>query len=96
MLGILPGLIGVVQATEAVKLILGTGRPLIGRLLLYDALDMSFREMKVRKNPKCPVCGPNPTITELIDYQQFCGVPAAEPKPADVGPPSTTPSRRRN
>ncbi|WZO99045.1 molybdopterin-synthase adenylyltransferase MoeB [Isosphaeraceae bacterium EP7] len=74
VLGILPGLIGVVQATEAVKLLLGVGRPLIGRLLLYDALDMSVREMKVRKDPKCPICGTNPTIRELIDYDQFCGV----------------------
>lgn len=83
VLGILPGLIGVVQATETVKLILGTGRPLLGRLLLYDALDMSFREMKVRKNPKCPICGPNPTITALIDYQEFCGVRGVEaPLPA--------------
>ncbi len=80
VLGILPGLIGVVQATETVKLLLGTGRPLIGRLLLYDALDMSFREMKVRKNPKCPICGTNPTITGLIDYQEFCGVRGAEPE----------------
>ena len=74
MLGILPGVIGVIQATETVKLILGTGRALIGRLLLYDALDMAFREMKVRKNPKCPICGPEPTITKLIDYEAFCGV----------------------
>jgi sulfur-carrier protein adenylyltransferase/sulfurtransferase len=74
VLGILPGLIGVVQATETVKLILGSGKPLIGRLLLYDALEMKFREMKVRKNPGCPICGTNPTIRELIDYQQFCGV----------------------
>jgi molybdopterin/thiamine biosynthesis adenylyltransferase/rhodanese-related sulfurtransferase len=79
VLGILPGMIGVVQATETVKLLLGKGRPLIGRLLLYDALDMSFREMKVRKNPKCPICGPNPTITGLIDYDQFCGVRGVEP-----------------
>src|SRR4051794_19599798 len=78
VLGILPGMIGVVQATETVKLILGVGRPLIGRLLLYDALDMSVREMKVRKNPKCPICGPNPTITSLIDYQEFCGVRGVE------------------
>ncbi len=78
MLGILPGLIGVVQATETVKLILGAGKPLIGRLLLYDALDMTFREMKVRKNPRCPICGPNPTIRALIDYQEFCGVRGAE------------------
>ena len=78
VLGILPGFIGVVQATETVKLILGVGRPLIGRLMLYDALDMSVREMKVRKNPKCPICGPNPTITSLIDYQEFCGVRGVE------------------
>src|SRR5689334_3321786 len=82
VLGILPGLIGVVQATETVKLLLGAGRSLIGRLLLYDALDMSFREMKVRKNPNCPLCGPNPTITGLIDYQEFCGVRGAEPSAA--------------
>ena len=79
VLGILPGAIGVIQATETVKLILGTGRPLIGRLLLYDALDMTFRELKVRKSPKCPICGPNPTITALIDYQEFCGVRGQEP-----------------
>jgi molybdopterin/thiamine biosynthesis adenylyltransferase/rhodanese-related sulfurtransferase len=78
VLGILPGLIGVVQATETVKLILGAGKPLVGRLLLYDALEMTFREMKVRKNPRCPICGPNPTIRELIDYQEFCGVRGAE------------------
>src|SRR6202011_5012512 len=78
VLGILPGFISVVQATETVKLILGTGRPLIGRLMLYDALDMSVREMKIRKNPKCPICGPNPTIKELIDYQEFCGVRGIE------------------
>lgn len=78
VLGILPGFIGVVQATETVKLLLGTGRPLIGRLMLYDALDMTVREMKVRKNPKCPICGPNPTITGLIDYEQFCGVRGEE------------------
>ena len=82
MLGILPGIIGVIQATETVKLILGAGRPLIGRLLLYDALDMTFREMKVRKNPKCPICGPNPTITGLIDYQEFCGIRGVESAPA--------------
>ncbi len=82
VLGILPGLIGVVQATETVKLILGTGRPLIGRLMLYDALDMSVRELKIRKNPKCPICGPNPTITGLIDYQEFCGVRGAEAAPS--------------
>ena len=82
VLGILPGLIGVVQATETVKLILGVGRPLIGRLLLYDALEMTFREMKVRKNPKCPICGPDPTIHALVDYQEFCGVAVASSTPA--------------
>ncbi|MDE2507667.1 MAG: molybdopterin-synthase adenylyltransferase MoeB [Planctomycetota bacterium] len=86
VLGILPGFIGVVQATETVKLILGKGRSLVGRLLLYDALDMTVREMKVRKNPKCPICGPNPTITELIDYEQFCNVRGAEPEPAVHAP----------
>jgi adenylyltransferase/sulfurtransferase len=85
VLGILPGLIGVVQATETVKLILGAGKPLVGRLLLYDALEMTFREMKVRKNPQCPICGPNPTIRELIDYHQFCGVGGAEATPTAVG-----------
>ncbi len=79
VLGILPGLIGLVQATETVKLILGTGEPLAGRLLLYDALAMRFRELKLRKNPECPVCGENPTIRELIDYHEFCGIPQHEP-----------------
>ncbi len=77
VLGILPGAIGVIQATETVKLILGIGEPLIGRLLLYDALSMRFREMKLRKDPNCPICGENPTVTELIDYQEFCGIPQA-------------------
>ena len=77
VLGIPPGAIGTIQATETVKLILGIGEPLIGRLLLYDALGMRFREMKLRKDPNCPVCGENPTVTELIDYQEFCGIPQA-------------------
>ncbi len=76
VLGILPGTIGLIQATETVKLILGIGEPLKGRLLLYDALAMRFRELKLRKNPECPVCGEHPTITKLIDYHQFCGVPS--------------------
>jgi molybdopterin/thiamine biosynthesis adenylyltransferase/rhodanese-related sulfurtransferase/molybdopterin converting factor small subunit len=76
VLGILPGTIGLIQATETVKLILGIGEPLIGRLLLYDALAMRFRELKLRRNPECPVCGDHPTITKLIDYHQFCGVPS--------------------
>lgn len=74
VLGILPGLLGIVQATEVIKLILGKGEPLVGRLLLVDALAMRFRELKLRKNPACPVCGEQPTVTELIDYNQFCGV----------------------
>jgi adenylyltransferase/sulfurtransferase len=80
VLGILPGLVGVIQATEVIKLILGKGDSLIGRLLLIDALNMRFRELKLRKNPECPVCGIHPTVTQLIDYQQFCGiVPEAPP-----------------
>ena len=82
VLGILPGVVGVIQATEVVKLILGKGVPLIGRLLLYDALKMNFREVKFRRNPKCPVCGENPTIKELIDYEAFCGLRGQEAKPA--------------
>ncbi|HLY42215.1 MAG TPA: molybdopterin-synthase adenylyltransferase MoeB [Terracidiphilus sp.] len=74
VLGILPGLVGIIQATEAIKLILGKGSPLIGRLLLVDALNMRFRELKLRKNSDCPVCGEHPTVTKLIDYQQFCGI----------------------
>ena len=80
VLGILPGTIGLIQATEAVKLILGIGEPLVGRLLLYDALGMRFRELKLRKNAECPVCGEHPTVTKLIDYQQFCGIPQHPPK----------------
>ena len=74
VLGILPGLLGMIQATEAIKLILGRGESLAGRLLLVDALNMKFRELKLRKNPECPVCGEHPTVTKLIDYQQFCGI----------------------
>jgi sulfur-carrier protein adenylyltransferase/sulfurtransferase len=78
VLGVLPGLVGVIQATETIKLILGKGSSLIGRLLLVDSLNMRFRELKLRKNPECPVCGEHPTVTKLIDYQQFCGIaPAA-------------------
>jgi adenylyltransferase/sulfurtransferase len=82
VLGILPGLVGVIQATEVIKLILGIGELLIGRLLLVDALGMNFKTLKLRKNPDCPVCGPNPTVTALIDYNQFCGISA----PTEVGP----------
>jgi len=74
VLGLLPGLVGLIQATEAVKLILGKGEPLLGRLLVYDALSMTFDELKIKKNPKCPVCSQNPEITNLIDYEAFCGI----------------------
>jgi adenylyltransferase/sulfurtransferase len=74
VLGVLPGIVGVIQATEAIKLMLGIGEPLVGRFLIYDALKMRFRELKLRKDPECPVCGTNPTVTTLIDYEQFCGI----------------------
>jgi sulfur-carrier protein adenylyltransferase/sulfurtransferase len=82
VLGILPGLVGVIQATEVIKLILGIGDTLVGRLLLVDALTMQFRTLKLRKNPDCPACGTHPTVTALIDYDQFCGIAP----PAAVGP----------
>ena len=78
VLGILPGVIGCLQANEAVKLIIGKGDPLIGRLVLFDALKMKFRELRLRKDPECPICSDQPTIRELIDYNEFCGVPGAE------------------
>ena len=87
VLGILPGVVGTIQATEAVKLILGVGEPLINRFMIYDALRMKFRELKLRRDPECPVCGDAPTVTELIDYEQFCGVapaPAATTSAQDV------------
>jgi adenylyltransferase/sulfurtransferase len=74
VLGVLPGLIGMIQATEAIKLILGKGRSLVGRLLLIESLEMKFREVKLEKDPSCPLCGKNPTIKGLIDYEAFCGV----------------------
>jgi adenylyltransferase/sulfurtransferase len=74
VLGVLPGIIGCIQATEILKLALGKGTPLVNRLLLFNALDMKFRELKLRRDPKCPICGDNPTITELIDYEEFCGI----------------------
>jgi len=77
VLGVLPGIIGSIQAIETIKLILGVGNPLVGRLLIFDSLDMEFREVKVRRDPHCPVCGDEPEITELIDYEAFCGGPAA-------------------
>jgi molybdopterin/thiamine biosynthesis adenylyltransferase/rhodanese-related sulfurtransferase len=90
VLGILPGLVGVIQATEVIKLILGKGDPLIGRLLLIDALGMKFRELKLRKNPDCPACGTHRTITKLIDYNEFCGIRGEErsqEKPVEAGVP---------
>ena len=84
VLGVLPGLIGLIQATEAVKAILGIGEPLIGRLLMYDALSMRFREVRISRDPNCPICGDHPTVTALVDYDQFCGLPVkgahAEPE----------------
>jgi len=86
VLGILPGLVGIIQATETIKLILGTGEPLIGRLLLVDALGMKFRELKLRKNPDCPACGTHRTLTGLIDYNEFCGI-RGEEKPVETTVP---------
>jgi len=82
VLGMLPGVIGAIEAIEAAKLILGLGEPLVGRLLIFDALAMEFRQVKLRRDPKCPLCGDEPTIHELIDYEQFCGAPL----PAHSGP----------
>ena len=84
VLGILPGLVGIIQASEVVKLILGIGEPLIGRLLLVDSLGMRFRELKLRRNPDCPVCGTHPTVHALIDYEQFCGIPAQQQEATKV------------
>jgi adenylyltransferase/sulfurtransferase len=84
VLGVLPGIIGVIQATEAIKLLTGIGEPLIGRFLIYDALKMRFRELKLKKDPDCPVCGTHPTVTRLIDYEQFCGVRPAAPETVAV------------
>jgi molybdopterin/thiamine biosynthesis adenylyltransferase/rhodanese-related sulfurtransferase len=85
VLGILPGTIGTLQATEAIKLLLGIGDPLIGRLLLFNALDMSFDFVNLRKNPNCKVCSPNPEVTELIDYEEFCGMPGHDHEEGSVG-----------
>src|SRR5438105_5671663 len=84
VLGGLPGIIGVIQATETIKLILGVGEPLIGRFLIFDALRMRFRELKLRKDPDCPVCGTHPTVKALIDYEQFCGIHPAAPESITV------------
>ena len=85
VLGVLCATIGSIQTTEAIKLLTGIGEPLVGRLMVYDALEMSFRSIKVRKDPECPLCGKNPTITELIDYEEFCGTVSAEAQEAVVG-----------
>ena len=86
VLGVLPGMIGIMQSIEAIKLIMGIGDPLIGRLVHFDALKMKFKEYKLRRDPKCPICGENPTISELIDYDQFCGIPQAAAAEAEEEP----------
>jgi adenylyltransferase/sulfurtransferase len=92
VLGVLPGIVGAIQAAETLKLIIGKGEPLVGRLLLFDALAMRFRELKLRKNPECPVCGGHPTITKLIDYEEFCGIRGEEStSPAQAVVPEIAP-----
>ncbi|HVT30630.1 MAG TPA: molybdopterin-synthase adenylyltransferase MoeB [Lacipirellulaceae bacterium] len=91
VLGVLPGIVGTIQAAETLKLILGKGDPLVGRLLLFDAMGMKFRELKLRKNPECPVCGEHPTVTELIDYVQFCGIRGEEAPSTVTNIPEITP-----
>ncbi len=83
VIGVLPGIVGLLQANEAIKIIVGVGTTLAGRLLLFDALAMKFRDIKLKKDPKCPICGDNPTVTELIDYNEFCGVPHEDADPGD-------------
>jgi sulfur-carrier protein adenylyltransferase/sulfurtransferase len=96
VLGIMPGLLGVIQATETIKLLLGIGQPLVGRLVLVDALAMHFRELKLRKNPDCALCGRNPTITKLVDYETFCGIPqAAKEERRAAGLPAVSPEELR-
>ena len=90
VLGVLPGIVGCIQAMEVIKLIIGQGQPLIGRLLVFDALSIRFRELKLRKDPECPVCGAHPTITKLIDYEQFCGIRGEEHTPVITGIPEIT------
>ena len=91
VLGVLPGIVGTIQAAETLKLIIGKGQPLVGRLLLFDALAMKFRELKLRKNPECPVCGTHPTVTKLIDYVQFCGIRGEEAPSTVTNIPEITP-----
>jgi sulfur-carrier protein adenylyltransferase/sulfurtransferase len=89
VLGVLPGIVGTIQATEILKLALGKGSSLIGRLLLFNALDMKFRELKLRRDPECPLCGEHPTLNHLIDYEQFCGI-VPEPATSDAHPDEVT------
>jgi len=91
VLGVLPGIVGTIQAAETLKLIIGKGQPLVGRLLLFDALGMKFRELKLRKNPECPVCGTNRTLTKLIDYAEFCGIRGEEAPSTVTNIPEITP-----
>ncbi len=91
VLGVLPGIVGTIQAAETLKLIIGKGDPLVGRLLLFDALAMKFRELKLRKNPDCPVCGTHPTVTKLIDYAEFCGIRGEEAPVMATNIPEITP-----
>jgi molybdopterin/thiamine biosynthesis adenylyltransferase/rhodanese-related sulfurtransferase len=91
VLGVLPGIVGAIQAMETIKLILRKGEPLAGRLLLFDALAMRFRELKLRKNPACPVCGEHPTVTKLIDYEEFCGIRGEEAPAPSTSVPEMTP-----
>jgi adenylyltransferase/sulfurtransferase len=77
VIGVVPGIVGTIQAMETIKLVLGIGETLAGRLLIFDAMRMRFRDLRLKKNPECPVCGENPTVTELIDYEQFCGIEPA-------------------
>lgn len=92
VLGVLPGIVGSIQAVEAIKLIVGIGEPLVGRLLMYDALDQSFRNLNIHRDPTCPICGPNPTVTDLIDYEQFCGLPSLPTPSAAVALPLLVPA----
>ena len=91
VLGVLPGIVGTIQAAETLKLVMGSGQPLVGRLLLFDALAMKFRELKLRKNPECPVCGEHPTVTKLIDYVEFCGIRGEDAPVTTTNLPEITP-----
>jgi len=95
VIGVLPGIIGSIQALQTIKLVLGKGQTLIGRLLLFDALNLKFRELKLRRNPQCALCGQNPTITELIDYEEFCGIRGEEHIPDTTVPEVTAPDVKK-